>query len=117
MSFAGISRFDLVGENAELVSLGFAQVGAIGLFKEKEEVEDVIFGQVEINDSRTAALSPPRKRHPGLAQAAAADKQVTSFRIIQQFLLERAILLVGYPFCNLPGEMRGFNERDGYRLV
>ena len=38
LSLLGITGFDLVGEDAELVALGFAQVGSVRFFEEKEEV-------------------------------------------------------------------------------
>lgn len=112
LSFAGIFGFDLIGEGAELVSLGFAEVCAVGLLEEEEELEDVIFGKKKVDNPCAAALSPPAECYPDLAQAAATDEQISALRVFQQLLLEGPILPVTHPFGDLAGEMRSFNERE-----
>jgi len=108
----GIFEFDLIGEVTDLVSLGFAEVRVVGLLEQEDEVEDVIFGKIKLDDPRAAALSPPTECHPDLAQAAATDQQISPLRIFQQLLLEGPILPVTHPFGDLAGEMRSFNERE-----
>jgi hypothetical protein len=99
-----IARFDLFGEGAELVELGFGQVGGIRFFEEQEEVEDVIVGKIQLDDAGPSAFPPARQRHPGFAQAPASDDEVALLRIPEQFILERPEILVVNTVSELAGE-------------
>ena len=62
-AFAGICGFDLVGEEVELVALRFTEIRLIGFPEEKEEIENVILGEMEIDDPRTSAFSVTTESH------------------------------------------------------
>ena len=75
LSFLCISGLDLIGEEAELVALRFAEVGGVGFLEEQEKVNDVIFGQIQVDDPRSPALAPPDQRHADLAQTPATLRE------------------------------------------
>jgi len=71
----------LVGEDAELVALGFAQVGGVRFFEEQEKVENVIIGKIQVDDACASAFSPARQCHADFAQTPAAAEKSTLLRI------------------------------------
>jgi hypothetical protein len=112
--FAGIFGFDLVGEQAELVSLGFAEIGLIGLFEEQEEVDDMVFGEMEVNHPGTAAFPAAAQGHPDFAQPVATHEQLATVRIGEQFPLENPLVFVVHAFDDLTCEQRCFNEGNAH---
>jgi hypothetical protein len=112
VSFAGIFGFDLVGENAELVSLGFAEIGLIGFSEEQEEVNDVIFGEMEVNDPGTTAFPAIAQGHPDFAKPVTTHKKIASFRVGEQFPLKSPVVFVAHAFGDLAREKRRFDEGE-----
>ena len=115
--FEGISGFDLVGEEAELVALRFTEICLIGFPKEKEEVENVILGEMEIDDPRTSAFSVTAESHSDFSKPMTTDEKITTFWISKEFLLEDAVVRVANTIGNLASEMRGFDEGERHRKV
>ncbi len=85
----GITGFDLVGEDAELVASGFAQIGGVRIFEEQEKVEDVIIGKIQVDDACASAFPPARQCYADFAQTPASDEKVALLRIPEQFILKR----------------------------
>lgn len=108
----GICGFDLVGEDAELVALGFAEICLIGFLKEEEEIEDVILGEMEVDDTRASAFSMATESHSDFAESMTPDKKVTSLRISEEFLLKRPVVFVTGAIGHLASEIRGFDESE-----
>lgn len=108
--FAGIFGFDFIGKNAELVSLGFIEIRLIGFPEEEEEVEDLIFGEMEVDDSRTTAFPVTTEGHTDFAESVTTDKKIASVRVGEEFLLKSPVVLVTHEFGNLTCEKRRFDE-------
>lgn len=71
-----ITGFDLIGEDAELVALGLAQVGGVGFFEEQEKVEDMVVRKIQIDYARASAFAPARKSHADFAKTTTSDEKV-----------------------------------------
>ena len=102
----------MVGEQAELVSLGFAEIGLIGFFEEKEEIEDVVFRENEVNDPCPSAFPSIALGHPDFAKPVATHEQISVFRIGQQFPLRCAVVFITYEIDDLCREKRRFDESE-----
>ena len=113
--FEGICGFDLVGEEAELVALRFTEIRLIGFPKEKEEVENVILGEMEIDDPRTSAFSVTAESHSDFSKPMTTDEKITTFWISKEFLLEDAVVPVANTLGDLASEMRSFDESERHR--
>ena len=100
----------MVGEDAELVALGFGQVGGVRFFEEQEEVEDVILGKVEVDDPCSSIFPSSRKCHACFAKPPATDEEVALTWISKQFILEGPEVLVIHTFGKLAGKKRSFDE-------
>jgi radical SAM superfamily enzyme YgiQ (UPF0313 family) len=110
--FAGIFGFDLVGEQADLVSLGFGEIGLVGFLEEKEEVDDVVFRENEVNDPCSSAFPSIAQGHPDFAKPVATHEQISVFRIGQQFPLKCAVVFITYGIDDLCREKRRFDESE-----
>ena len=105
----------MIGEEAELVALRFAEVGGVGFLEEQEKVNDVIFGQIQVDDPRSPALAPPDQRHTGLAQTPATYEKIAPLRVYEQFILERPEVLISDMFGELARKQRGFHEGECHK--
>ena len=105
----------MFGEDAALVSLGLAQVGGVGFFEEQEEIKDMIFGKMQVDDPRSTAFSSAGKRHPGLSQSPTPDEKIAPVWILQQFVLKSPEILILHALGELTGKNGSFDESQRHR--
>ena len=92
--------------------MGFGEIGFVGFLEEKEEVDDVVFRENEVNHPCPSAFPSIAQGHPDFAKPVATHEQISVFRIVQQFPLKCAVVFITYEIDDLCCEKRRFDESE-----
>ena len=72
-----------------------------------------MIGKVEVNDPSAAALASPGQTHPRFPKPSCSLDDVTFFWIFNEFVLESAIILIGYQRGDDGRKARKLDEFQG----
>ena len=86
----------------------------VGFLEEKKEIEDVIFWEMEVDDSGTTAFSMTTESHSYFSESMTPDKKIATLRISEEFLLKRPVVFVADAIGDLAREMGSFDESERY---
>jgi hypothetical protein len=92
--------------------LGFAEIGLIGFFEEQEEVNDMVFGEMQVNHPGAAAFPATTQGYPDFAQPVATHEQLAPMRIGEQLPLKGPVVFVADTTDQLTSEKRRFNKGE-----
>jgi hypothetical protein len=96
----GRDRFSLLGREVRLLFFGV----------DREEVEDGMAFEIEINHARSTAFASARKPHARFAYAAGSLDEIAFLRVVLQLVLKEAVSIIIDQSTESFGETARFNK-------